>query len=93
MRLSQRTVTHSYLGLPTSSASKSKYTTDHGAATDPTLYSWPAAGNNAIIYSSGAIAKHTGIGLSRGGMVLIALLSGGDYNPVRIQHARFRRCL
>jgi hypothetical protein len=39
------------------------------------------------MYSSGAIAAHTGIRLSRGGMVLIALLSGHDYNPVRLLHA------
>jgi hypothetical protein len=42
--------------------------------------------NNAkvSIYSAQAIASTANVSLSRGGLILIALLSGGDYHPVRL---------
>jgi hypothetical protein len=47
------------------------------------LCSWHGADVDKIdIYSLQNIA--TMVPLTRGGMVLIALLSGGDYNPVRL---------
>lgn len=35
-----------------------------------------------MIYTIGAIQSHPEVGLSRGGLVLIALLCGGDYHKV-----------
>ncbi|GJE95923.1 PIN-like domain-containing protein [Phanerochaete sordida] len=35
---------------------------------------------HSMVYTSDRIASHPNIGLTRGGMVLIALLSGGDYD-------------
>ena len=39
-------------------------------------------GDNVTIYSAHSIANNPGIGLTEGGMVLIALLVGGDYSMV-----------
>ncbi|TFY70815.1 hypothetical protein EVG20_g2183 [Dentipellis fragilis] len=37
-------------------------------------------GNHSAVFTSDAIATHTSVGLSRGGLILIGLLSGGDYH-------------
>jgi hypothetical protein len=40
-----------------------------------------AASDEVTVYKAESIAETAEISLSRGGMVLIALLSGGDYDP------------
>ncbi|KAA1475707.1 hypothetical protein DENSPDRAFT_842526 [Dentipellis sp. KUC8613] len=37
-------------------------------------------GNHSAVFTSDAIATHASVGLSRGGLILIGLLSGGDYH-------------
>ncbi|TFK47260.1 hypothetical protein OE88DRAFT_832970 [Heliocybe sulcata] len=37
-------------------------------------------GNHSVIYTSSALLKHPDIGLTLGGLILIGLLSGGDYH-------------
>jgi hypothetical protein len=39
-------------------------------------------GDNVTIYTAHSIANNPAIGLTEGGMVLIALLIGGDYSTV-----------
>ena len=39
-------------------------------------------GDSVVIYTSQAITSATAVSLQRGGMILIALLSGGDYDEV-----------
>ena len=50
--------------------------------------SYSAKGNeNAVkVYTSQSIAGTPNVSLSRGGMILIALLSGRDYHPVIISY-------
>jgi hypothetical protein len=38
--------------------------------------------DKVAVYTSHSIAKTKEVGLTHGGLILIALLSGGDYNPV-----------
>ena len=38
--------------------------------------------NHALIYTADALANHPEVKLTRGGLILVAMLSGGDYNEV-----------
>ncbi|KAI0049714.1 hypothetical protein FA95DRAFT_1604179 [Auriscalpium vulgare] len=41
-------------------------------------------GNHSTIYTSAAIKSHPSVQLTRGGLILIGLLSGGDYNAAGV---------
>ena len=38
------------------------------------------------LYTADAVARHGDVSLTAGGMVLVAVLSGGDYSKVRVLH-------
>lgn len=41
-----------------------------------------------MVYTAEAIRTHPEVRLTRGGLILIALLAGGDYDKVRMLHFR-----
>jgi hypothetical protein len=45
-------------------------------------WSWTTKNDLVTVYTQAAIAQHDALRLTRGGMLLMALLSGNDYNPV-----------
>ena len=47
-----------------------------------TVSSGKKCNQHAIVFNADRIASHSDIGLSRGGIILFALLSGGDYDKV-----------
>ncbi|KAH9163386.1 PIN domain-like protein [Lactarius sanguifluus] len=43
-------------------------------------------GNHSMVYTSAEILAHPSVQLTRGGLILIGLLSGGDYHPGGLAH-------
>ena len=43
-------------------------------------------GNHCMVYTSADIFAHLSVQLTRGGLILIGLLSGGDYHPAGLAH-------
>ena len=50
-------------------------------------------GDNVKVYTSEAVQNTPGVSLTRGGMMLIALLSGGDYDEVCDRFSRMHLLL
>jgi holliday junction resolvase YEN1 len=42
--------------------------------------------NHSMVYTSAKILAHPSVQLTRGGLILIGLLSGGDYHPAGLAH-------
>jgi hypothetical protein len=47
-----------------------------------------ASKSHIMVYTAEAIRTHPEVRLTRGGLILIALLAGGDYDKVRMHHFR-----
>ncbi|KAH8985375.1 PIN domain-like protein [Lactarius akahatsu] len=47
-------------------------------------------GNHSTVYTSAEILEHPSVQLTRGGLILIGLLSGGDYHPAGLARCETR---
>jgi Holliday junction resolvase YEN1 len=58
-----------------------------GNKSNPALNSeGKASKSHVMVYTAEAIRTHPEVRLTRGGLILIALLAGGDYDKVRMLH-------
>ena len=65
--------------MPLSSSSLSLTGNKNDPATDA---SGKKCDQHTMVYTSDRISSHPHVGLTRGGMILVVMLSGGDYDEV-----------